>query len=192
MDRTLITQDRLDEIVRLCAQAPQVGWIVELGVYKGGSLATIAKNFPNRNIVGFDTFEGLPKEQWNDDEIHQPGDFNDTSYFEVKEFLISQGVHNVELLKGVFPAIGKHFDISSRNLTDRYIKKYSFVHVDFDFYEGIKAAIDFYYPKLEQGGIMVFDDLDWGNTPGVRRALEESGLKFQNTRAKYQGYIVKQ
>lgn len=191
MNNTLITQDRLDELVRLCKQAPQVGWIVELGVYKGGSLAYLAKNFPNRDIVGFDTFEGLPKEHWTVAEIHQPGDFSDNSYWAVKEFLQLQGIKNVDLLKGFFPSIGTHFNLSSRGMNDRDVKKYSFVHVDFDFYKGIKSAIEFYYPILEPGGIMVFDDYEWPNCPGVKKALDESGLKYQPTRAKFQAYVIK-
>jgi O-methyltransferase len=181
MNNTLITQDRLDELVRLCKQTPNVA-IAEAGVYKGGSLKYLAQNFPNSPIiVGFDTFEGLPIEQWNENEIHNPKDFNDTSVGLVSKFINDT---RVELIKGLFPE-------SSQNTMFESIQ-YSFVHVDFDFYEGIKAAIDFFYPRLVDGGIMVFDDYDWPNCPGVKRALDESGIPYQPTNAKFQAYLIKQ
>lgn len=175
---TLITQDRLDELVRLC-KLTETAHSAELGVYKGGSLKLLAENFPDRSWFGFDTFKGLPKEHWNENEVHQPGDFNDNSIDDVYNFINRP---NVLLVEGLFPETAKTFDFM----------KFSFVHVDFDFYEGARSAIEFFYPRLVPGGIMVFDDYLWENCPGVKRALDESGIPYQPTRAKYQAYLIKE
>ena len=181
MYRTLITQDRLDEIVRLAKTCPKDGLYIELGVYKGGSLLYLAENISqDATLMGFDTFEGLPKEQWNKDEIHVPGEFNDTSFGSVRDYVsLSKDRHNIFLIKGLFPESA--FLIRKDPI--------SFVHVDFDFYEGAKAAIDFFFPIMMEGGVMIFDDYKWPNCPGVKKALDESGLPYQPTKANYQAYI---
>lgn len=45
--------------------APQLGFICELGVFRGQSLNEIARRYPSEQIHGFDTFTGLP-EFWRD------------------------------------------------------------------------------------------------------------------------------
>lgn len=179
--KTLITKDRLDEIVRLAKTTPLDGILVELGVYKGGSMLYLAEQFgPERTFAGFDTFEGLPKEHWNIQEVHNVGDFGDTSYDAVREYVaVSRNRYNIFLYKGLFP--------DTANVLNG--KPISFVHVDFDFYEGAKAAIDFFKDKMLKGGVMVFDDYKWPNCPGVEQALSESGLHYLPTNATFQAYI---
>jgi hypothetical protein len=59
---TLLDDNRL-AILRICAEMCDSldGVGLEVGCYKGGSLAHIARHLPNKPVVyGFDTFEGLP------------------------------------------------------------------------------------------------------------------------------------
>ena len=176
MENTLITQDRLDSLVELCGKTRAIN-IAEVGVYKGGSIKYLSEHFPNAWIVGFDTFEGLPFEHWREFEVHKPHDFDDTSLQNVRNFL---GDSNVELIPGIFPFSAEKFKYTT----------FDFVHVDTDFYESIKACIEFFYPRLSQEGIMVFDDYEWKNCPGVKKALNEFGAPiFQS--AKHQAYIIK-
>lgn len=176
MENTLITQDRLDALVILCKKT-EAKDIAEVGVYKGGSLKLLAENFPTAFILGFDTFEGLPKEQWKKGEIHKPGDFDDTDIKSVYEFIDSP---NVVLVKGLFPDTGKDY----KDL------KFDFVHIDTDFYEGVSKSIGWFWSRMRKGGIIVFDDYQWQNCPGVKRALDETGFEV-NSIAKYQAYITK-
>lgn len=180
MDNTLITQDRLNELCRLISLTPP-GLCAEIGVYKGGSLKEMATRHPDREFWGFDTFEGLPIQDWKHTEIHKPEEFNDTSFVFVSNFL--KECKNVTLLPGYFPVsmpVQAHEDV-----------QFSFVHVDMDFYEGTKNAIITVYPMLKPGGIMVFDDFGWPNCPGVKQAIDESELIAYYTNAKYQAYIRK-
>lgn len=173
--RTLITKDRLDALVQLCGETPR-GSGVEVGVYKGGSLKTLAEAYPDRHFWGFDTFEGLPPEHWSKGEVHKPGDFNDTSLQEVSNYLKLN--LNVILVKGLFP----------ESMIDWLYP--TFVHVDTDFYEAIKACIEVFYPRLPSGGIMVFDDYKWERCPGVEKALKETNFPIYSI-AEYQAYIKK-
>lgn len=177
---TLISDDRIDELIRLLGETPN-GLCAELGVYKGGSLKRMSDAFPEREFLGFDTFEGLPEVDWSESEPHNPGDFGDTSLEAVENFLGSNP--KIKLIKGYFPSSMSVFKTESL--------QFSFVHVDTDFYQSIKACLDFFYPILKPGGIMVFDDYDWPACPGVKRALDESGLPYKQTQAKYQAYVKK-
>jgi O-methyltransferase len=175
---TLITEDRLKSIVSLLKKAPHTGAIAEVGVYKGGSLKVIAQAVPNRPVLGFDTFEGLPKEQWTEGELHKPGDFSDVTLESVYQFV--KDTPNIILIKGLFPASGDAFKHM----------QFAFVHIDTDFYEGVKQSLEWVWPRLVVGGIVVFDDYEWSNCPGVKRALEEFGQPVRKG-ANYQAYLIK-
>lgn len=173
MDNTLITQDRLDTFKRNAHLIPD-GIIAEIGVYKGGSLKYLTELFPDREVIGFDTFEGLPKKFWLKSEHHEVGEFNDTSFESVSDF-----VPEAKLIKGLFPD-------SAEEITG----KYALVHIDTDYYKSIKACLDYVWPKMAKGGMIVVDDYDWPNCPGVKKALEELGKPYVVS-ADYQAVIVK-
>jgi len=176
MENTLITNDRLEALVRLCKRT-KAETIAEVGVYKGGSLKTLAINFPGAVILGFDTFEGLPKEQWNNKEIHKPGEFSDTDIKSVYSFIDRP---NVVLIKGLFPE-------SAKGYKDQ---EFDFVHIDTDFYLSVKESLRWFWPRMMYGGIIVFDDYKWPNCPGVERALDEFGQDVHIS-ANYQAYLIK-
>lgn len=162
----LIKGPKLDRLLAELRRAP-AGIVVEMGVYFGGSLAAMAKAAPDRQLVGFDTFTGLPKEAWSKGEPHGIGDFGDTSLEGVQKAL--DGLDNVSLRPGLFPA-------SADGLDDPI----ALAHLDFDFYQSTKDAIEWLLPRLTAGGVIVFDDYDWENCPGVRKAIEEAGLIVEN------------
>ncbi len=154
--------------------------MAEVGVYKGGSLKLLAMSFPGRRVFGFDSFQGLPAQHWTNMDIHQPGEFSDTSLEAVSEFL---GEHksNVQLVKGIFPA--------SATLLEN--EAFAFVHIDTDFYLSVKACLHWFWPRLLPGGIIVLDDYLWPACPGVEQALLEFGQPFQSTEAAYQAFMAK-
>jgi hypothetical protein len=49
-------------------------------------------------------------------------------------------------------------------------RRYRFVHVDVDLYHPTKASLEYFWPRLARGGVMVCDDYNWD---GARRAVEE-------------------
>jgi O-methyltransferase len=182
MDNTLITQDRLNMIMQWAAMSPAEGLFAECGVYKGGSLKFLAEKFKWRTCLGFDTFEGLPVEHWQQGEVHQPGDFSDTNVLEVREFI---NCNNVVLFKGSFPEC-------IRGLLD--YNEFAFVHVDFDLKSSVQSALDWFWPRLLKGGSMVFDDFGWYKCPGVEEALiafaDAQKIKIIDG-AQYQAVLVK-
>lgn len=51
--------------------------------------------------------------------------------------------------------------------------RYAFVHLDVDLYQPTRDALDFFWPRLVPGGLIVLDDDGFLTCPGVRRALDE-------------------
>jgi len=69
--------------------------------------------------------------------------------------------------------------------------RYRFVHVDVDVYKPTRDSIEYFYPRLVPGGMIVCDDYNW---PGARQAIEEVcarvGVEFATT-PYTQAYIVR-
>lgn len=167
MENSLLDQDRINSILKYAHLAPE-GYFAEAGVYKGGICKLLGQQFPNRTILGFDTFEGLPADYWKPLEKHRPKDFQDTSIEEVYKFI---SLPNVRLIKGLFPDSATEFadDV------------FAFVHLDLDFYQSTKLALEWFWPKMVKGGWILLDDIDWHMCPGVRKALDEFGLPVTMT-----------
>ncbi|MGX9390514.1 TylF/MycF/NovP-related O-methyltransferase [Nitrobacteraceae bacterium UC4446_H13] len=161
---SILGRDKIASIRNIIRSVADVeGSAAECGVYRGGCLRLMATECPERRIYGFDTFEGLPADMWSADEPHSAGDFADCSFDAVLKGV--SGL-NVTLVKGVFPASAESFRA----------EKFAFMHLDFDFYESTKAALEWFLPRMSPGGVIVFDDYEWQHCPGVKRALDEAGL----------------
>jgi O-methyltransferase len=69
--------------------------------------------------------------------------------------------------------------------------RYRFVHLDVDVYQPTRDSLDYFYPRLVPGGMIVCDDYGW---PGARKAIEEfrarTGAVFESN-AHLQAYTVR-
>jgi len=135
-----------------------IGEIAEVGVFRGGGAKVICSGSPNKTLHLFDTFEGMPETDKKLD-IHKKGDFSATSLESVKKFLNG---HKVVFHKGLFPATAKGVN-----------GQFCFVHVDVDIHSSTKAACEFFYPKMTNGGIMLFDDYGARSCPGAKKAVDD-------------------
>jgi len=133
------------------------GNIAEVGVYKGGSAKLICKAKGDKSLYLFDTFEGLPTISRYDKTFHK-GQFY-SSYEMVKEYL--KQYKNVYIYKGTFPSTSKPI----KN------KKFSFVHLDVDIYESTLKSLNFFYPRMNKGGIIISHD--YISALGVKNAFDE-------------------
>ena len=67
----------------------------------------------------------------------------------------------------------------------------SLLFLDFDLYEGTKAALDHFLPRMPRGAIVAFDELDNPLWPGETRAMLEvfDKHRFQLRRLPFDPYI---
>lgn len=168
--------EKLTALVSLASSVRSIeGDVAECGVFQGGTLRLLATTLPNKRVIGFDTFAGLPAEAWSEGEPHAIGDFSQSSLDLVKQH--TADLPNVELVAGVFPgSAGRYNDAS-----------FAFVYLDFDYYLSTRDAITWFLPRMSAGGIVVFDDVGWRRCPGVQRAIDEAGLRVESS-APYQAY----
>ncbi len=173
---TGISPDRLAMLIAYSwMMSEKPGAFAEFGVCQGGSLDLLSRLHPDRLIYGIDSFEGLPQGGVMDTYHTTPGEF---ALSEKELIKLYQHFRNKKtlLFKGFSPSVFDHIPAA---------QDYSFVHVDVDLYQSVKDALDYFYPRLINTGIMIFDDYGFPTTPGAKQAIDEfSG------RCTYRGEIV--
>ena len=131
------------------------GDMAEVGVYKGGTARLICEAKGDIPLHLFDTFEGLPEPREADQGFFQPGWYTG-KLEEVRAFL--QGYENVFFYAGLFPE-------TAAPVAER---KFSFVHLDVDLHQSMADCLEFFYPRLVHGGVILTHDYQM---PGAREAL---------------------
>ena len=138
-----------------------LGDIAEVGTYRGGSskLIAIARSDDSpKHIYLFDTFEGLP-----------PLTDIDRSHFTNGQY--SADLREVTAYVSAYPNISLHKGIFPESAGPIQSKRFSFVHLDVDLYEATRDAIEFFYPRMEKGAVLISHD--YSTAPGVRKAIDE-------------------
>ncbi len=166
-DRLYVLYETLVNLARY-ASSTRPFRIVEVGVYKGGTSSYLASVAAALGIVGaelhsFDTFEGHADVDVNQtiDPVHKPGDFHDTSFEAVSEYLKAHA--NIKLYKG-------RFEDRCAALGDSPI---CMMHLDVDLYGPTLHALNFLDHRLVEGGVCIVDDYEVTSCPGVKAAVEE-------------------
>ena len=134
------------------------GAFAEVGVFKGASAKLICEVKEDKTLHLFDTFEGLPEASKEDRSVHQKGQYA-YGLEDVQQYL--SDYDNVQYHKGLFPD----------SVVDVPDQQYAFVHFDVDLYEGTLACLEYFYPKMTHGGVMLSHD--YGILAGVEQAFTE-------------------
>jgi hypothetical protein len=122
------------------------GLYLEFGVWTGDSISYVFDNLPLWEIIGFDSFEGLP-EKWsrNDDDKYIPG------YFSLDGNMPNLNP-GIKLIKGWFEETIPIW------LKNNNIKQVDLLHIDCDIYSSTKTVLDNLTPYIKSGTIIVFDE----------------------------------
>lgn len=183
----------LYEIFKLAL--PVKGSIVECGVNHGFGIMTWARLSAilepvnlTRRIYGFDTFEGFPSVSAQDRSAAshhvKVGDLYADSHDEILELAAVNDstrflghVPKVQLIKGDATQTIPQFVRESPHVL------VSLLFLDFDLYEPTKVALEHFLPRMPNGAIVAFDELDnplWpGETVAMLEVLERYKLRIQ-------------
>ena len=145
------------------AQQDIPGAIAEVGVFQGGTAKLICEAKGEKPLYLFDTFTGIPEICEKDEGFFEAGMFN-AQMDQVQNYL--SGYAAVSFHQGIFPATG----------TVIKDEAFSMVFLDVDTYKSTKESLEFFYPRLNPGGVILCHDYQ---CPGVRRAVEDAGLTRQ-------------
>jgi O-methyltransferase len=139
------------------------GAFAELGVWRGNSAKVIHSLAPQRELYLLDTFQGFPSEDTDFDPASGISHhFQDVSVKQVRDF-VGHSEH-VHMVVGRFPASASSIP------SDEH---FAFVHIDCDLYQPAKAALEYFYPRMSQKGLIVVHDFASGRWPGVTQAVDE-------------------
>ncbi len=180
----LLKNDEAYTVYSLAKKAMKIeGDIAEVGVYRGGSARLIldARGSKEKSIYLFDTFEGLPALSKSDNPLHFAESQFPASFEEVKKQFASH--KNVFLYKGLFPSTAAPIES----------KKFAFVNLDTDLYESTKECLEFFYPRMNCGGIILTHD--YPKAIGVKKAFDEFFERKEEivleAPSRQQGFVIK-
>lgn len=159
-NKLLLSINEARQLFQVANQASKLdGDMAEVGVYMGASAKLISIASNNKSLHIFDTFEGLPELSKFDDYKQFYSTQFVASFDFVKHYLSS--CSNVFIYRGFFPqTTGPIME-----------KKFCFVHLDVDIYESTKSCLEFFYPRMVKGGVIISHD--YPNSVGVRKAFDE-------------------
>jgi predicted O-methyltransferase YrrM len=130
------------------------GACAEVGVYQGASAEVISHCKRNKKLYLYDTFDGF-KDVGEHDKVDLQSIF---SFSGVEDHLRNLNLPNVEIVKGYFPDTA---------IEDRF----SFVHLDADTYVSTLKALEWFYPRMNCGGVVLLHDYTNPNV-SVKKALD--------------------
>ena len=155
-----------DEYIRNLLLAEQVvgieGSIVECGVWRGGMIAGIASIFGlKRSYYLFDSFEGLPAAaeidgiaaiKWQsekDSPLYFDNCKAEMEFAEKAMALSLSSTEKVFYVKGWF---------NETLTTENFNENISLLRLDADWYESTMTCLEFFFPKVVPGGLIIIDD----------------------------------
>jgi len=166
---TLVDIYRCYELWTLVEQSKNLkGSIIEIGVWRGGSGALIARRAELCGIMGntylCDTFTGIVKAS-SKDPLYKGGEHDDTSR-ELVETLIYDRLRlkNVKILQGIFP---------DETFKDVEKEVFRLCHIDVDVYQSAKDITEWIWSRMVIGGMIVYDDYGSFGCAGITSLVEE-------------------
>lgn len=162
---TLLDYQRLAMLVAAVRKTADLqGDVIEFGTFRGGSAGVLLQEMrPDKTLHVCDSFQGMPDVSVQDN-FHKKGDFAETNDATVRAGLEDLGP-NFEMHVG-------YFDRTIKELEKREMR-FSFAHIDVDLYESVRDCLEFSYPRMVDGGIIILDDYDAPTCLGGRRAADE-------------------
>jgi O-methyltransferase len=145
------------------------GDFAELGVYKGESARIIHAMAPERKLHLFDTFDGFREEdlevETGEAATYTSRHFADTSMDAVRRMVGDS--ERIVFHPGHFPgSVGR----SEKN--EAGTPCYALVNIDVDLYKPTLSGLEYFYPKLSPGGVILVHD-HTHKWPGIKKAVIE-------------------
>ncbi len=186
MPYTLTSVERIYGLissVKYVVESNISGDIVECGVWRGGSvLASInlllKLEDTDRNIWLYDTFEGM-SEPTKEDYSFRSGDarekFNETKFNNKSSSWCYASLEDVKntLSFSSYPKENVHYikGMVEETIPKLIPERIALLRLDTDWYESTKHELEYLYPLLAPGGILIIDD--YGHWDGCRKAVDE-------------------
>jgi O-methyltransferase len=136
----------------------------------------------------FDSFKGLSEPE--DKDIPK-----DITAFKWKKHDLSCSLDRVKKNLDKFDFVHYHPGWIPEKFEEVSDRNFSFVHIDVDLYQPTRHSLEFFYPRMVSGGIILCDDYGFTSCPGAKEAFDSFIKDKPEQRVIHltsgQGFIVK-
>lgn len=162
------------------------GDFVECGVWQGGNLILMQRLMDfyeeNRNIYGYDTFDGMTEPNEFDTDIN---DKKASNLMSNQNKIENSDTENIWCYSGL-ETVEKNFNKHTKNNNLKLIKgdvgitlkdnrnlpnSISLLRLDTDFYDSTKIELEVLFPLVVKNGVIIIDD--YGHWKGQKKAVDE-------------------
>jgi len=150
------------------------GDFVECGVNTGLLSLAICRyvdfNNSGKTFYLFDTFSGIPEEQMTEEERPRRIADNEACYEECYDLAVRnfEPFPRAHLVRGIVPS----------SLAQVEIERVSYLSLDMNIVAPEMAAIQFFWPKLSRGAIVLLDDYGWFEYRQQKIAMDEFASRY--------------
>lgn len=151
---------------------PNYYYTAEAGCWRGLSSYMMLQSSESHNKkdvsnhVIFDSFEGLSSPSEQDVGFYSPDEMK--GRFACDLYQVTKNLESfndrVTYVPGWIPESFKQINQNTQ---------YKFVHIDVELFEPTYASLQYFYPQLVKGGIIVCDDCGYVSFPGSNRAMNQ-------------------
>jgi len=164
---TLVDITRCYELWQLTQEVSDMkGSYMEVGVWRGGTSALIKAAAEGcRDPSPFyacECFKGVVKAGQNDT-FYKGGEHADCTQHGVETLFKALKLKNIHILAGIFPE-----DTANQISKDEQFK---LCHIDVDTYQSARDVVQWVWPRLVSGGILIFDDYGFKCCPGIAKLV---------------------
>lgn len=185
-ENTMTSKERiygLIEAVKYISNNKIEGDIVECGVWRGGSMMSVAKTLQrlkdtDRNLYLYDTFEGMSEPTEEDADFTNTKASNLLEKDKTAEKRLVWAYSTFETVKKAMDTTGypdKNIEYVRGKVEDtipgKIPEKIALLRLDTDWYESTKHELEYLFPRLQKGGVLIIDD--YGYWKGARKAVDE-------------------
>jgi len=160
----------LEKLAEMFSEKNIKGAVAEGGVYRGNFSCEINRVFPDKRLYLFDTFTGFDERDMEEEYRNGFSESREQNHFmETNEELVNKKLpfpDKAVIRKGYFPETAAGLE-----------EAYCFVNLDFDLYQPTLAGLEYFYPRMAKGGIILVHDYFSGVYKGVKQAILEFDKK---------------
>lgn len=151
----------------------------ECGVFQGASALVLCRAaqsvdpaYAGAGLHLIDSFAGLSK-PGETDRFSLPGpEGRQASHHSLPEGTLSASLEEVRLALRDFPGVAFHRGWIPEVFALLPESRWSFVHIDVDLHDPTYASLDYFFPRLSAGGVIICDDYGSAVFPGAHRAWD--------------------
>jgi hypothetical protein len=164
----------LEKLGELFTEQSKSGSVAECGVFQGEFACEINRVFSKKKFYLFDTFTGFDKRDIAVEEKKHFSEYKEGHFSITSEELVLSKLpyaENAIIRKGYFPE-------TAEGISDRFC----FVNLDLDLYQPTLAGLEYFYPKMVAGGIILIHDYFSEGYKGVKESVKNFSIKNEGLR----------